>query len=298
MPHKLTKPKMHEMSLVFASKDGSEWAPRNDEAIVLGFKAGKVENALEKLKGYFASNNDLPRAYPVTEAADDIDNDGDGADDYNEIASALCQVAYDINQAYSISDDGARSCAIVAAIKSFLLGLDALRAGDEDKAAPVDQPSDATPTLTPGEEATPNEPTITKGDSIAVPTEDVDMTPDEIQAIVKAAAAEAVAANEAAHAAKAEAAKAEADKADAEAKAALEAANAATAKAEAEAAEAKAEAEKANADKAAAEAAGVAAARKGSAASGATNDKGADGLTRLQRTVKAQLKLNPFSHTF
>lgn len=143
-PTQLTDVSINELSLVFRQRDGSEWAPRNPEALVLGTKAGEVKpNVLEAitakvaeaLKGYFASNDDLSFQYPVSiNVPDDIDGDDDGAEDYNAIASALCRVNYDIQAAFGIGDDEARSLAIVAAIRSFLNGLDALRAGDEEKA--------------------------------------------------------------------------------------------------------------------------------------------------------------------
>lgn len=140
MAIRLSDPAIQELSVVFGNFNGKEYAPRNEEARVLSVKAdqkGKLAQAFETLKAYFASNNDLAavQPFPVTQADDDIDNDGDGPEDYNQIVSALCGVYNDISQACCIQDDGARSAAIVAAIQAFLTGLDALRAdADAEKA--------------------------------------------------------------------------------------------------------------------------------------------------------------------
>jgi hypothetical protein len=140
MATRLSDPVIQELSVVFGNLDGKEYAPRNEEARVLSVKGGErglVSKAVEALKAYFASNNDLVdvRPYPVSEAEDNIDNDGDGPEDYNQICYALCGVYNDISQAWCINDDSARSAAIVKAIDSFLLGLDALRAGDDSEKA-------------------------------------------------------------------------------------------------------------------------------------------------------------------
>lgn len=139
MATKLTDLAINELSLVFANYKGKEWAPRNEEARVLAVKGDEKTSVIDKvrgaLKGYFASNNDLPTApapFPVSEAEDNIDNDGDGPEDYNQIVCALCSLYCDLQGAFQISEDSARSAAIVAMIDSFLKGLDALRAGDDD----------------------------------------------------------------------------------------------------------------------------------------------------------------------
>lgn len=148
MPVQLTDPAIAELSVVFGAYKGKEFEPRNAEARVLSIKGGEkslVAKAVEALKAYFASNNDLVtvQPYPVTSAEDNIDHDGDGPEDYNQIVFALCGVYNDISQAWCIQDDAARSAAIVNAIDSFLAGLDALRSSDTEKAGARHSKTDA-----------------------------------------------------------------------------------------------------------------------------------------------------------
>lgn len=135
--HELSDISIQELSLVFAQKDGSEWAPRNPSARVLGVKGGKKPGFMtrlsETMKAYFSAPDTFQ--YPVsTDVQDDIDNDGDGAQDYNDIASALCRVSYDIQQASCIGDDNARSIAIKVAIDCFLDELKECLSGGSEKA--------------------------------------------------------------------------------------------------------------------------------------------------------------------
>lgn len=142
MAARLSDPTIKELTLVFAHKDGADWAPRNEEARVLAVKGEKtdekpaknaVARAIDTLKAYFASNDDLAGfQFPVTVAADNIDGDGDGPEDYNQICSALCAVFCDIQAASGISDDEARSSAIVGCVDAFLKGLDGMRSGKDD----------------------------------------------------------------------------------------------------------------------------------------------------------------------
>lgn len=140
---KLSDPTIHELSLVFAQKDGQAWGPRNEEARVLAVKGGKpdrgvVAKAIDSLKAYFMGDDDQViggSPYPVTEAADNIDGDGDGPEDYNQIVSAVCSLYYDLSGCYQISSDAARSSAIVACIDEFLAGLDKARAPKGDDAS-------------------------------------------------------------------------------------------------------------------------------------------------------------------
>ncbi len=128
----LIEPTIKELSLVFARKDGSEWAPRNTEARVLSVKGekSKIAQAIDVIKSYFVDGD--ASGYPVAQAADNIDHDGDGPSDYNAICSAICNVFYDLQAAMGISDNQARSSAIVSCIDAFLAGLDAMRSGKDD----------------------------------------------------------------------------------------------------------------------------------------------------------------------
>jgi len=141
-PRKLSNPVIDELSLVFAAKNGKDWQPVNGEAQVLSVKAKKsslASSVISSLKAYFASTGDLDGlagtgSFPVsTDVADNIDHDGDGRDDYNEIAMALSAVYYDIAAACAITDDDARSEAIVTAIDNFLKQLDAFRGDKSEK---------------------------------------------------------------------------------------------------------------------------------------------------------------------
>jgi hypothetical protein len=130
----LTKAKIDELSLVFKTdpQTGAEFAPRNGMATVLSVKGAPagafLAKAVEAVKGYFAPGW-TPGEYPVTTAADDIDNDGDGPSDYNQIFSAIAGVYNDISSCYWIQDDDARSIAIKTAIDGFLTELDQFRGG-------------------------------------------------------------------------------------------------------------------------------------------------------------------------
>lgn len=148
MAYRIKPEILHEMSIVLAkAADGTEFAPRNPEARVLAVKAKdkslveKAKTALDALKAYFVDAaseepEDIGVGYPVSvDVPDNIDNDGDGADDYNAICSAICAVACDLQSACAISDDDARSAAVVKAIDSFLDGLDDLRGGEDAEKA-------------------------------------------------------------------------------------------------------------------------------------------------------------------
>lgn len=149
MPKALTNAKIKELSLVFKtdSQTGVEFAPRNPLASVLAVKSGEAKpftsRLVESLKAYFSPNYAGP--YPVSVADDKIDNDGDGPEDYNAIVGAVCALSYDLQSCWCISDDGARSIAIVTAIDSFLEQLDSFRAGNDlaDKAGKRHSKEDA-----------------------------------------------------------------------------------------------------------------------------------------------------------
>lgn len=140
MAKRLSDGTIGELSLIFKNFKGSEWAPRNDEALVLGTKGAPVEKTdspfqlpswlnvvvdMAKKAGGFPVSSDVP---------DDIDNDDDGADDYNQIVGCVCSLYYDLSSAMGICDDQSRSFAIKIAIDNFLKSLDDLRSGEDDDA--------------------------------------------------------------------------------------------------------------------------------------------------------------------
>src|ERR1700694_5919757 len=133
MPKALTEASIQELSIVLkGGPGGGEFAPRNPNARVLVVK-GKpsfLGRLTESLKGYFAPTG--PGGFPVTEATDNVDNDGDGPMDYNAIVSAICSLYYDLSSCYGIMDDKARSIAMTTAIDGFLDELDEMRAGIDD----------------------------------------------------------------------------------------------------------------------------------------------------------------------
>lgn len=150
MPTKITKPVADHLAFVLArDKAGREWAPRNAEAIVLGTKGApvgdspkSVKAAIKKFlikKGWFLpsefSYNDGP-GYPVSsDVPDDIDGDGDGASDYNDIVSLMGQAFSDLQTICCVSEEATRSAAIVQCVQRFLSALDEIRSGDDaDKA--------------------------------------------------------------------------------------------------------------------------------------------------------------------
>ncbi len=148
-----------ELSLIRAEHKGEKWAPVNPDALVLATKAeassrvlivGDVTHTIAKdappfvepllakasdamlvdfrLKGWLV-NDDQP---------DTIDNDGDGAADYEGIAMLIYRASSDIGAAMSIGDydeSSARSAAIVATVDAFLKNLDDIRTGGEGDVA-------------------------------------------------------------------------------------------------------------------------------------------------------------------
>ena len=131
MPKALTEPQIKELTLVFKTdpETGIEYAPRNAHARVLSVKGGEkkpsfIERVLNVLKG---------GEWPVSaEVADDVDNDGDGGDDYNELIWLLSSTYQDIQSCFGISDEMTRSMAMKVAIDGFKSKLDAIYAGDDD----------------------------------------------------------------------------------------------------------------------------------------------------------------------
>ena len=120
----------HELSLVFKDFDGRTFIPVNEEALILGTKAKPVDGTskaaqfFQALKGWLMSE-DTP---------DDVDHDGDGARDYEDIASHLSRTFADIQAASQIQHEGARSAAVKRVLDDHMDWLDRKRAGaDNDK---------------------------------------------------------------------------------------------------------------------------------------------------------------------
>lgn len=118
---------IQELSLVFAQKDGKEWAPRNPDARVIGLKAGEAEEKKASFLDRFAKT--IKGWYVKDGVPDNIDEDGDGAEDYELILGLITGMSYDLQSAMWMNDDDMRSAAIVAGIDSFLARLDDVRSG-------------------------------------------------------------------------------------------------------------------------------------------------------------------------
>ena len=133
MPKALTNAKIEELSLVFKTDPatGAEFTPMNPLARVLAVKSGEkkpsfLERVMKVIKG---------GEWPVsTDVADDVDHDGDGADDYNQIVSLLCGTYYDLQACFGIADEDTRSTAIKMALDGFKGDLDEIYSGKDEKA--------------------------------------------------------------------------------------------------------------------------------------------------------------------
>lgn len=140
MPKTIADVAINEMSLIYGEHKGETWQPVNADARLLVVKGGKKDGlSVKGSPGFIARLTDAVKAVfgPVAvDVDDDIDNDGDGADDYNAIACAVQSLSYDIGSAWGIGDAEARSVAVKCAIDNFLECLDQMRGMDE-KAAPI-----------------------------------------------------------------------------------------------------------------------------------------------------------------
>jgi hypothetical protein len=168
-PTKITETSIQELSLIFADHKGESWAPRNPDALVLSTKAtsapGLVHDPLNMrgpglnpgipaVPGY---DSNLPfgtgpikqtparkssfldklastiKGFYVKEGVpDNIDGDGDGAADYEQILCLIRDMGNDLSSACWMNDPEMRSAAIVAGIDSFIERFDDLRTGKED----------------------------------------------------------------------------------------------------------------------------------------------------------------------
>jgi hypothetical protein len=137
MPKLLTGEKIDELSVVFKTgPDGKEWGPRNPEARILGVKGGPKTNwfdrAVEAVRKGFAIPGVEKKGYLVNDGVpDNVDNDGDGARDYEQIYGLLASTYYDLQSVLWVGDSEARSMAVCALIDNFLENLDDIRSGGD-----------------------------------------------------------------------------------------------------------------------------------------------------------------------
>ena len=140
----LSDPKVQELSLIFGSHKGEEWAPRNPGATVLGLKGAAVDenthaqlpspSFLDRLVAAFKGRSD--KGWLVKDdTPDNVDGDGDGATDYEQLASLISGASYDLQSATCISDPDARSVAITTALDNFKKNIDDVYAGGDGTAA-------------------------------------------------------------------------------------------------------------------------------------------------------------------
>jgi hypothetical protein len=128
---RLSDPTIHELSLVFAKKDGVEWGPRNPESRATvkaaavsekDARKGFVGELIDKLKSWYTDG-------PVVT---DTGNSDEAGEDYNAIVALITTMNYDLQSACWIGQDEGRSAAVVAIIDGFLKQLDELRAPEAD----------------------------------------------------------------------------------------------------------------------------------------------------------------------
>ena len=133
---KITDVAITHLSAIFGEFKGEQWEPVNGDAVFLMVKGGKKDGVtVTGRPSFIAKLQETWKAIfgPVgVDVADDIDNDGDGADDYNGICSLVSNLYYDISAAWGISDAEARSSAVKIAIDNFLDDIDAARSGEDD----------------------------------------------------------------------------------------------------------------------------------------------------------------------
>ncbi len=143
MPHRLSQAKAHELSLIFSDYNGQKWQQRNQDAVVLATKGSPVgdppgagqpaaggsflDRFATAIKGWFIADD--------VEVEDNIDGDGDGAEDYERIAWLVISAAGDLQQGFSVSGDTARAALVVATIDTFLSNLDDVRTGGKGEVA-------------------------------------------------------------------------------------------------------------------------------------------------------------------
>ena len=133
---KITDVAITHLSAIFGEFKGEQWEPVNGDAVFLMVKGGKKDGVtVTGRPSFIAKLQETWKAIfgPVgVDVADDIDNDGDGADDYNGICSLVSNLYYDISAAWGIADQEARASAVKIAIDNFLDAIDAARSGEDD----------------------------------------------------------------------------------------------------------------------------------------------------------------------
>lgn len=118
MATQLTDASIDHLALVFREKDGVEYAPRNKEARVLGFKAGATEQ--ETLLRKIVKT--AKKALGQLPASDVPEQSGS---DYDAIAKAIATAFGGLQVAFDTEGD--KSSAVKAAIDGLLTELDAIR---------------------------------------------------------------------------------------------------------------------------------------------------------------------------
>lgn len=129
----LLKPVIDHLSLVFKTgADGREWAPRNEEAIVLGLKAapsGTVKSLAPSFSEIGERIATMKGWYTDGPVVDGEENATGKAAQYNSLVALIYQMYYDLQSGTWINDDEARSAAVTIVIDNFLEQLDELRDG-------------------------------------------------------------------------------------------------------------------------------------------------------------------------
>ncbi len=132
---RLLKPEtFDELSLVFSQYKGSTWAPRNQSSRVIAIKGSASNDTESAKKPTFLQRfaEVLTKGWMVKDdTPDNIDHDGDGAEDYEQIVRLMMSTYYDLQAALNISGDTARSAAVVASVDTFLANLDDVRDGGD-----------------------------------------------------------------------------------------------------------------------------------------------------------------------
>lgn len=133
-------------------------SPRNGDARVLGVKAAPIQSALGKMMETLGFKEASEKAAKHTEKGwlvsvdvpDNVDHDGDGAADYELLASKVMSLYWDLSAIMGISSDSARAVAVVSVLDTFHKNyMDVYAGGDGEvaKARAIVAKADALSTL-------------------------------------------------------------------------------------------------------------------------------------------------------
>lgn len=122
---------------------GGGYSPRNPDARVLGVKAAPMRSTLSAIMSTLGFKAEAEKAAQKTEKGwlvsievpDDVDHDGDGAADYELIASLLRNAYYDMSSAAGISSDSARAVAVCTILNNFHQNYSDVYAGGDGEVA-------------------------------------------------------------------------------------------------------------------------------------------------------------------